>query len=80
MILYGYCRVSSKKQELKGSLVKQKQVLMKKGVEDKNMFSEVGKSDKTDNPKLFLLLRIMQDGDCLVVTNIDRLTRNTFWD
>ena len=80
MTKYGYTRVSSKSQENNSSLEGQKQQLIEKGILEKNIFVEVGSAaNEIKNRPIFqtLINQKLQEGDVLMVTKIDRCSRNT---
>jgi len=68
---YGYARVSTVSQELEVQL----QALKKEGCE--KIYSEKFTGTKTDRPQFKELLSLLEEGDTLVVTKLDRLARNT---
>ncbi len=77
---YGYVRVSSKSQEDNSSLESQKEELMRLGVPEKNIRVEVGSAaDKIEDRPIFyhLIDDELKENDLLVVTKIDRCSRNT---
>ena len=77
---YGYVRVSSKSQEGNSSLESQKQQLIEKGIAIENIFVEVGSaSNEIRNRPIFqsLIDEKLQENDTLMVTKIDRCSRNT---
>jgi len=77
---YGYIRVSSQSQEDNSSLKSQKEELMKFGVPEKNIRLEVGSAaDKIQERSIFyhLIDDELKENDLLVVTKIDRCSRNT---
>ena len=77
---YGYVRVSSKSQEFNSSIESQKQQLIQKGVQEKNILVEVGSaSNEIKNRPVFqkLMNEKLQENDLLMVTKIDRCSRNT---
>lgn len=77
---YGYVWVSSKSQEENSSLESQKEELMKLGVPEKNIRVEVGSAaDKIEDRPIFyhLIDEELKENDLLVVTKIDRCSRNT---
>ena len=80
MTKYGYTRVSSKSQENNSSLKEQRQQLIAKGILEKNIFVEVGSAaNEIKNRPVFqtLINQKLQEGDVLMVTKIDRCSRNT---
>lgn len=77
---YGYARVSSKSQEDNSSLESQKEELIEKGVFKKNIRVEIGSAaDPIKERPVFqkLIEEELQKNDLLVVTKIDRCSRNT---
>ena len=77
---YAYARVSSKSQEDNSSLESQKQELLKQGVPEKNIRVEVGSAaDPIRERPVFqkLINQKLKDNDLLMVTKIDRCSRNT---
>lgn len=77
---YGYIRVSSKSQEDNSSLKFQKQELIKQGLPKKNIRVEVGSATDPirERPVLYSLIESeLKKNDLLLVTKIDRCSRNT---
>jgi len=77
---YGYARVSSKSQEDNSSLESQKQEFLKLGVPGKNIRIEIGSAaDPIRERPVFhkLIEEELQENDLLLVTKIDRCSRNT---
>ena len=76
---YGYIRVSSKEQTANFSLDSQKNELISFGVSEKLIFSEVASATKEleARPILNSLVLTIKAGDSLVVTKLDRVSRNT---
>jgi DNA invertase Pin-like site-specific DNA recombinase len=77
---YGYVRVSSKSQESNSSIESQKQELLQNGIEAKNIRIEVGSAaNEIRNRPVFqkLMEEELQINDLLMVTKIDRCSRNT---
>jgi DNA invertase Pin-like site-specific DNA recombinase len=77
---YGYARVSSKSQEENSSLEFQKQEFLKLDVPEKNIRIEVASAaDKISERPIFynLIDHELKENDLLVVTKIDRCSRNT---
>jgi DNA invertase Pin-like site-specific DNA recombinase len=77
---YGYARVSSKSQEDNSSLEAQKQELVQQGVPKKNIRVEVGSAaDSIKERPVFqkLIDQELKENDLLLVTKIDRCSRNT---
>ena len=77
---YGYVRVSSKSQESNSSIEYQKQQLIQNGIEEENIFVEVGSgANEIKNRSVFqtLINQKLKENDLLMVTKIDRCSRNT---
>lgn len=77
---YGYVRVSSKTQESNSSIESQKQQLIQNGIEEKNIFVEIGSgANEIKNRSVFqkLINQKLKENDLLMVTKIDRCSRNT---
>ena len=78
-VKYGYIRVSSKEQAANFSLDSQKNELISFGVSEKLIFNEVASATKglEARPILNSLVATIKAGDSLVVTKLDRVSRNT---
>ena len=77
---YGYVRISSKSQESNSSIESQKQQLIQNGIEEENIFVEVGSgANEIKNRPGFqkLINQKLKEKDLLMVTKIDRCSRNT---
>jgi len=77
---YSYARVSSKSQEDNSSLEAQKQEFLKHGVPGKNIRVEIGSAaDSICDRPIFqkLIEEELKQNDLLLVTKIDRCSRNT---
>ena len=77
---YGYVRVSSKSQESNSSLESQKHQLIQNGIEAENIRIEVGSAaNEIKNRPVFkkLIKEELKPNDLLMVTKIDRCSRNT---
>jgi DNA invertase Pin-like site-specific DNA recombinase len=77
---YGYVRVSSKTQESNSSIESQKHQLIQNGIEEENIFVEVGSgANEIKNRPVFqkLIGEELKPNDLLMVTKIDRCSRNT---
>ena len=77
---YGYVRVSSKTQESNSSIESQKQQLIQNGIEEENIFVEIGSgANEIKNRSVFqkLINQKLKEKDLLMVTKIDRCSRNT---
>lgn len=74
-MVYGYCRVSTQMQAKDGnSLEAQKQLLKENGAE--TIYSDAFTGTKAHRPELDKLLAVLQAGDKLVVTKLDRIARS----
>lgn len=75
--IYGYCRVSSKKQILEGNGldVQEKEILEK--YENAIIRKEQFTGTTTERPIFQNVIHELETGDTLVVTKLDRLARNT---
>lgn len=77
---YAYARVSSKSQEENSSLQSQKEEFLRLGVPEKNIRFEVGSAaDNISERPIFydLIDNQLKENDLLLVTKIDRCSRNT---
>ena len=77
---YAYARVSSKSQEDNSSLEAQKEEFLRLGVPIKNIRVEVGSAADTiqDRPIFYHLINDeLKENDLLLITKIDRCSRNT---
>ena len=74
-MVYGYCRVSTQTQAKDGnSLEAQKNLLIENGAEE--IYSDAFTGTKAHRPELDQLLAVLQAGDKLVVTKLDRIARS----
>ena len=74
-MIYGYKRVSTKKQAKDGnSLEAQEKALIENGAT--KIYCDSFTGTKTDRPALNELMNIIQEGDTLIVTKLDRLGRS----
>ena len=74
-MIFGYARVSSKTQLLKGnSLEEQQKILYENGCAEITVEQYTGKI--MERPKLDKLIQKLRAGDTLMVTKLDRLARN----
>ena len=71
MTIFGYARVSTKGQDLETQI----QALQNENVEI--IYQEKFTGTSSDRPELKKLLNVIQSGDKLIVTKLDRLARNT---
>ena len=77
---YGYVRVSSKSQESNSSIKSQKDQLIQNGIQAENIRIEVGSgANEIKNRPVFqkLMEEELKPNDLLMVTTIDRCSRNT---
>jgi DNA invertase Pin-like site-specific DNA recombinase len=77
---YAYARVSSKSQEDNSSLEAQRKAFLDRGIPEENIREEVGSAaDKLENRLIFyhLIENELKTGDVLMVTKLDRCSRNT---
>ena len=74
-LIFGYARVSTNSQARDGnSLEAQIHTLKDAGAE--KIFSDVFSGSKSNRPKLDKLLKIIQSGDTLIITKLDRIARS----
>lgn len=74
-MVYGYCRVSTQTQAKDGnSLEAQEQLLKENGAEE--IYSDAFTGTKAHRPELDKLLAVLQAGDKLVITKLDRIARS----
>lgn len=75
--VFGYCRVSTKGQEIHGSGLEsqQKEILLK--YDNAFIYKESFTATTMDRPVFRDLMNELKEGDTLVVTKLDRLARNT---
>lgn len=75
-MIYGYARVSTRKQDVKGnSLEDQQNALLEAGCA--KIFHDSYTGTKMDRPEFTKLLEELKSGDRLVVTKLDRFARTT---
>lgn len=73
MRMYGYARVSSKEQHLDRQIT----ALLHYGVEERNIIEEKASGKDFNRPQYAILRNaLLREGDTLVVTSLDRLSRN----
>ena len=74
-MIFGYARVSTNSQARDGnSLEAQIKFLKEAGAE--KIFSDVFSGSKNNRPELDKLLKIIQSGDTLIITKLDRIARS----
>lgn len=71
-IQYGYIRVSTKEQNID----RQWNALKRYGILEENLYIDKRSGKDFDRPQYIELLKVIQQGDCLFVTSLDRLGRN----
>src|ERR1700730_13765214 len=72
MLLYGYARVSTHGQTLEA------QVEHLSAAGCRKVYREKASGARADRPQLKRLLKLLSEGDTVIVTRIDRLARSTF--
>lgn len=70
--IYGYCRVSSKEQNLDRQLLAMKSV----GIEAKQIYMDIISGKDFERPHYKKMMKKLRRGDLLYVKSIDRLGRN----
>lgn len=74
-MVYGYARVSTIKQSKDGnSLEAQRELLEKNGAEV--IYEEKFTGTKIDRPEMDKLLKVLKEGDKVIVTKLDRIARS----
>lgn len=73
-MLIGYARVS--KADGSQSLDLQKDALLKEGVEEAQVYTDMASGRKDDRPGLEACLKALREGDILIVWRLDRLGRS----
>ena len=74
-MIYGYMRVSTVGQIKGNSLEEQERILRQNGA--MILFWDAFTGTKTSRPNFNKLLDILEEGDTLVITKLDRFARNT---
>ena len=74
-MIYGYMRVSTVGQVKGNSLEEQERILRQNGAVI--LYQDAFTGTKTSRPNFNKLLDILQEGDTLVITKLDRFARNT---
>lgn len=74
-MIYGYARISTKKQIKGNSLEEQEEELLKNGCQ--NVIKEQYTGKTTNRPLFNKLIDKLSPGDTLIVTKLDRLARST---
>ena len=73
IVIFGYARVSTAEQKLDLQI----DALLKYGIDERNIFSEVASGSKNERVKLHELLVYVKSGDTIVVWKLDRIGRST---
>ena len=76
-MIYGYCRVSTRKQLIDGNSLQAQMEEIRVRYENAQLIEEQYTGTSTDRPIFTDLIEKLQAGDTLVVTKLDRLARNT---
>ena len=76
-MIYGYCRVSTRKQLTDGNSLQAQTEEIRLRYENAQIIEEQYTGISTDRPIFTDLVEKLQIGDTLVVTKLDRLARNT---
>lgn len=76
-MIYGYARVSTRKQANDGNSLQGQIKEIKDRYESSTIFEEQYTGTSTDRPIFNQLIEQLNKGDTLVVTKLDRLARNT---
>ena len=74
-LIFGYARVSTNSQARDGNSLEVQIKLLKDAGAEK-IFSDVFSGSKNNRPKLDKLLKIIQSGDTLIITKLDRIARS----
>lgn len=73
--IYGYARVSTRGQAKDGNSIESQELQLKENGAIE-IYSDSFTGTKIDRPELDKLLNILQDGDTLIVTKLDRIARS----
>ena len=74
-MVYGYCRVSTKGQAKDGNSIEAQEAAVREaGAEE--IYADAFTGTKKHRPQLDKLLKVIQDGDKVVVTKLDRIARS----
>lgn len=77
MSIYGYARVSSKKQAKDGNSLEGQEQAIHERYPGCRIFEEAYTGSKMKRKEFMKLVEILESGDVLVVTKLDRFCRNT---
>ena len=74
-MVYGYCRVSTKGQAKDGNSIEAQEAAVREaGAEE--IYADAFTGTKKHRPQLDKLLKVIQNGDKVVVTKLDRIARS----
>lgn len=73
---YGYHRTSTVEQHLERGIAEIKQYCQDNSIQLKELFLDQHTGKNFDRPEYKVLKRVLDDGDTLIVTEVDRLGRN----
>lgn len=71
-MLIGYARTSTAEQNPDHQV----DALLRAGVAERDVYVEVASGAKSSRPKLDMVLMVLREGDTLVITRLDRLSRS----
>ena len=74
--VYGYARVSTKKQAKDGNSLEAQEAALKAAGAEK-VYSDAFTGTTANRPQLECLMSVLQQGDTLIVTKLDRIARST---
>ena len=74
-MIYGYMRVSTIGQIKGNSLEEQERMLRQNGA--MILYQDAFTGTKTSRPNFNKLMKVLQEGDTLIITKLDRFARNT---
>lgn len=73
---YGYHRTSTEEQHLERGIAEIQSYCQDNGIQLKELFLDQHTGKNFDRPEYKVLKRILDDGDTLIITEVDRLGRN----
>lgn len=73
---YGYHRTSTVEQHLERGIAEIKQYCQDNGIQLKELFLDQHTGKNFERPEYKVLKRVLDDGDSLIITEVDRLGRN----
>ena len=74
--IYGYLRISTKGQLSGNGLEAQREAVISKGADPDLIFQDVFTGVECDRPELNKLLELLEQGDTLIASKLDRLARS----